>query len=60
MPVRIVFRKDTAANWAAINPILLDGELGLCKTEEGSYRFKIGDGVTPWNDLDFWTDTGQI
>lgn len=42
-------RRDTAANWAASNPVLLDGELGIVTDDPNLY--KIGDGVTPWNDL---------
>lgn len=43
-------RHDTAANWAAENPILAKGELGL---EEDTNQWKGGDGVTAWNDLDY-------
>lgn len=44
---RIQIRRDTAANWAASNPILADGELGFI---EDTGELKIGDGVTPWVD----------
>jgi hypothetical protein len=44
------FRRDTAANWTSVNPILADGEPGLDKTNKA---FKIGDGTTHWNDLEF-------
>lgn len=52
MPVkdRIKLRRGTAAEWAAANPILEDGEQGFDKT---SLKTKIGDGITYWNDLDF-------
>lgn len=42
------FRRDTAANWTAANPVLAEGELGL---ETGTKQFKIGDGTTAWNGL---------
>lgn len=42
-------RRDTAANWAASNPVLLDGELGIVTDNPNLY--KIGDGATAWNDL---------
>ena len=42
-------RRDTAANWAASNPVLLEGELGIVTDDPNLY--KIGDGVTAWNDL---------
>lgn len=44
-------RRDTAANWAASNPVLLDGELGIVTDDPNLY--KIGDGATAWNDLKF-------
>ncbi len=43
-------RRDTKANWAANNPVLLAGELGIVSDDN---NFKIGDGVTPWNALPF-------
>lgn len=42
-------RRDTAAQWAASNPVLLEGELGIVTDDPNLY--KIGDGVTAWNDL---------
>jgi hypothetical protein len=50
---RIQFRRDTAAAWAEINPVLLHGEIGLIVDSLGAEvaQFKVGDGVTPWNDL---------
>lgn len=54
------FRRDTAANWTSVNPILLDGELGI---EVDTDKFKIGDGVTAWNSLPYGGikgDTGEI
>ena len=41
----IQIRRDTAANWASVNPILESGEIGL---EIDTDLFKIGDGVTAW------------
>jgi len=41
-------RRDTAANWAFYNPVLLNGELGI---ETDTYRFKVGDGTTSWNSI---------
>ena len=32
MAFRIQIRRDTTINWAAVNPILLDGEMGLDTT----------------------------
>ncbi len=50
MPVitRMRFRRDTAANWNAANPVLALGEPGYI-TDTG--QFKVGDGVTVWTSL---------
>jgi hypothetical protein len=49
MAVKLQFRRDTAANWESENTILSEGELGLDTTNE---RFKIGNGVDGWNEID--------
>jgi microcystin-dependent protein len=46
MSYTIQLRSDTAANWAAANPILAVGEMGY---ETDTKIVKIGDGVTAWN-----------
>lgn len=43
-----------AATWTAKNPLLQRGEIGA---ESDTYRMKIGDGVTYWNDLPYSGDT---
>ena len=48
MATRMQQRRGTAADWAAQNPVLSDGELGF---ERDTKVMKMGDGVTPWNDL---------
>jgi hypothetical protein len=53
MAVQIQLRRDSKADWASVNPILGDGEIGH---ESDTYDFKIGDGVTAWNDLDYYSD----
>lgn len=55
MASRIQFRRDTSANWAATNPILAQGELGL---ETNTSQFKIGNGSTAWNSLSYGGLTG--
>lgn len=49
MAVRMLQRRGTAAQWAAANPILGDGEIGISK-DNGV--IKIGNGVDAWNRLD--------
>lgn len=46
---RMQQRQDTLAGWAGENPVLLKGELGLVSDDPNAY--KVGDGVTAWNDL---------
>ena len=41
-------RRDTAANWTANDPTLLNGELGY-ETDTGYW--KVGDGSTAWTSL---------
>lgn len=50
---KILIRRDLAANWAnlANNPILGDGEMGY---EKDTGKMKIGDGITPWNNLPYF------
>ena len=48
MANRIQLRRDGAQQWANVNPILAQGELGI---EIDTSRIKIGDGVTAWNSL---------
>jgi hypothetical protein len=56
MAVRIQFRRDTPANWTALNPILAQGEIGVeLNAPSSSNRFKIGDGILSWNSLTFFT-----
>lgn len=53
----IQLRRDTAANWASVNPILAVGEQGF-ETDTG--KFKIGTGSTAWNSLLYATDASNI
>lgn len=43
-------KRDFASEWTKENPVLLDGQVGY---EKDTRRQKVGDGVTPWNDLDY-------
>ncbi|QFG08695.1 minor tail protein [Arthrobacter phage Ingrid] len=48
---KIQFRRGTAAEWTAANPVLADGELGW---EKDTGEFKFGNGTTTWNSLPYW------
>jgi hypothetical protein len=56
---QIQFRRGTAAEWTAANPILALGEPGL---ETDTHKVKFGDGVTHWVSLDYgaWTDLNVV
>lgn len=58
MGYRIQNRRDTAARWAEMNPILLEGEMGIVLDDPNQY--KIGDGVHTWNELPLRGFTGTI
>ena len=43
-------RRDTAYNWTTVNPTLAEGEFGV---ETDTNKFKIGDGITIWQNLPY-------
>jgi hypothetical protein len=57
MATRMQQRKGTAAQWISTNngdgPILNAGEIGY---ESDTNKFKIGDGVNHWVDLNYFSD----
>lgn len=55
MATRIQLRRGTAAQWTATNPVLADGEEGW---EKDTGKFKVGDGVTAWNSLAYFSGSG--
>jgi hypothetical protein len=50
MATVIQFRRDTAANWTSVNPILAQGEFGL---ETDTSQFKVGNGTSTWSALSY-------
>lgn len=54
MIAEIRLRRGTALEWASENPVLVAGEPGV-ETDPmlGDTKWKIGDGTTPWNSLDY-------
>jgi hypothetical protein len=56
---RIQFRKGTAAEFSAVNPVLSSGEPAYAVDTK---VFKIGDGVSNWNNLlsALWEDDGDV
>jgi hypothetical protein len=50
---RFRVRRRTTANWVSSNEVLLDSEIGI--ESDLLRRSKMGDGVTGWNALPFYT-----
>lgn len=46
----IKLKRGLAASWAALNPILAQGEAGA---EIDTGQLKIGDGFSSWNELPY-------
>ena len=55
--IRLVTRNDTAENWTTMNPVLLEGEMGIVR-ENG--LIKVGDGTTAWNNLSYINDLSTV
>lgn len=53
MSVTIQIRRDTAANWASVNPVLEAGEMGY---ESDTNQVKVGNGYHAWNVLEYSFD----
>lgn len=45
------FRRGTVSEWTTINTVLHAGEIGFVLDTQ---RFKIGNGLTSWNDLPYF------
>jgi hypothetical protein len=54
MAVKVQFRRGTASEWSAANPVLAQGEAGY---EYDTGKFKIGTGVLAWNSLSYSSGT---
>jgi len=48
--VTILLRNDTASNWTTEDPVLSKGEIGV---EIDTNKFKFGDGISTWSNLDY-------
>ena len=61
MSTRMQQRRGTAAQWLSVNggngPVLAAGEIGY---ETDTNKFKIGDGVNHWIDLDYFTNANPL
>ena len=48
MAIRIQLRRDTAANWTLVNPVLKAGEFGI---ETDTLKVKVGNGTSTWTQI---------
>jgi len=48
--IQLQFRRGTSTEWSNANTVLADGELAI---ETNTRNFKIGNGSTNWNTLDY-------
>lgn len=57
MSTRMQQRRGTAEQWTGANPVLAAGEMGW---ESDTNKFKIGDGVNSWSNLEYFQDGSTI
>ena len=57
MANKIQVRRGTASAWTSANTLLSQGEIGF---ETDTNKFKIGDGVNHWADLDYFVGSTNI
>lgn len=50
-----VFKVNSRSNWAALNPVLMDGEAAV---ESQTNNLKIGNGRSTWNQLPYFSGPG--
>lgn len=56
---RLLMRRRSAAEWNALNEVLMNGEIGVV-TDSVPMKLKIGNGVSAWSDLPFIIDNDAI
>jgi hypothetical protein len=56
MAVKLQLRRGNAAQWTAANPLLAEGEMAV---ELDTGKFKVGDGINRWNQIDYTTNFGN-
>jgi hypothetical protein len=57
MATRMQQRRGTAAQWVEANPTLYPGEIGF---ETDTNQFKLGDGVSQWEDLSYFQNSDGV
>jgi hypothetical protein len=57
MATRMQQRRGTALQWTTADPTLEAGEIGF---ESDTNKFKLGDGVNQWSDLEYFINEAAI
>lgn len=57
MSDKIQIRRDTAATWTSVNPVLALGEIAY---ETDAHKIKVGDGATAWSSLGYIVSSASI
>ena len=52
-------RRGTTEQWEDSNVILYEGEIGVEKSNHGYTRFKIGQGVSKYNQVPYIINSGS-
>lgn len=50
---RIQQKADTQSNFESANPVLLENELVIVFMTDGSIKFKVGNGISTFNQLEY-------
>lgn len=59
--IKISLRTDDLSNWTSSNPVLRSGEFAVVNDiSVGFTRFKVGNGVSAFNQLPFVNQTKVI
>jgi len=56
MAAKLQLRRGNAAQWTAANPLLSEGEMAV---ELDTGKFKVGNGIKLWNQLEYTTNFGD-
>lgn len=51
---RVKHKRDSEENWTTTNLTLLNGEIALVDTSDGSLKLKVGDGSTAYTSLSYF------
>lgn len=58
--VPIQLRTDSSENWDNSTLILLKGEIGIEFSENTHPKIKIGDGLSIWKELDYFSENNLL